>query len=148
MNQWRVIRSMRMPNKVHHVGMREFFSSEDKWGGGEGDWEPVTDTFQALSLVENTNWETMALRKLTAVGLFYFIMCEEDTHEWKFIEIAFGWEPGHMWLHTTLEDLWSHYMILEVSSNILWTLLLGSHNFMVTALDSYVKWPLNYRYLT
>jgi hypothetical protein len=31
----------------------------------------------------------MALRTLTAVGLFYFIMCE-DPHEWKFIEIAFG----------------------------------------------------------
>ena len=27
----------------------------------------------------------------------------EDPHEYKFIEIAFGWEPGHIWLHTTLE---------------------------------------------
>ena len=26
------------------------------------------------------NWETMSLRMLTAVGLFYFIMCE-DPHE-------------------------------------------------------------------
>ena len=41
------------------------------------------------------NWETMALRTLTNVVLFYFIMCE-DPHEWKFIEIAFGWRSGHI----------------------------------------------------
>ena len=35
------------------------------------------------------NRETMALRMLTTVDLFYFIMCE-DPHEYKFIEIAFG----------------------------------------------------------
>jgi hypothetical protein len=33
---------------------------------------------------------------------------------------------------------WPHFMTLEVS----WTLSLGSHNFMVTALGSCVKWPL------
>ena len=37
-------------------------------------------------------------------------MCE-DPCEWKFIEIAFGWGPGRMWLHTTLEDPWLHDMI-------------------------------------
>jgi hypothetical protein len=31
-----------------------------------------------------------------------------------------------------------HYMILEVSWNGLWTLLLGSHNFMVMTLGSCV----------
>ena len=36
----------------------------------------------------------MALQMLTIVDLFYFIMCEEDSCEYKFIEIAFGWEPG------------------------------------------------------
>ena len=35
------------------------------------------------------NQETMALRTLTTVDLFYFIMCE-DPHEHKFIEIALG----------------------------------------------------------
>ena len=34
------------------------------------------------------------------IGLFYFIMCE-DPHEEEFIEIAFSWGPGHIWLHTT-----------------------------------------------
>ena len=38
----------------------------------------------------------------------------ENPHEHKFIEIAFGWGPGHIWLHTTLEGPWPHNMILEV----------------------------------
>ena len=28
-------------------------------------------------------------------------------------EIAFVGGPSHMWVHTTLEDLWPHYMILD-----------------------------------
>jgi hypothetical protein len=35
------------------------------------------------------NRETLALRTLTTVDLFYFIMCE-DMHDQEFIEIAFG----------------------------------------------------------
>ena len=35
------------------------------------------------------NQETMTLRTLATISLFYFIMCE-DPHEEKFIEIAFG----------------------------------------------------------
>ena len=50
---------------------------------------------------------------LTTIGLICFIICE-DLHEQKFIEIAFDWEPNHIWLHTTLEGSWPHYMILEV----------------------------------
>ena len=34
-------------------------------------------------------------------------------------------------------------MILEVCWDGLWRLSLGSHNFMVTALGSCVKWPLD-----
>ena len=60
------------------------------------------------------NQETMVLRMLTTVNLFYFIMCE-DPHEEKFIEIAFGWGPGHIWLHNTLEGPCPHCMILEVT---------------------------------
>ena len=48
-------------------------------------------------------WETTALRMLITVDLFYFIMYEE-VQEHKFIEVAFGWEPGHVWLHTALES--------------------------------------------
>ena len=33
--------------------------------------------------------EIIALRTLTTVDFFYYIMCE-DPHEWKFVKIAFG----------------------------------------------------------
>ena len=32
---------------------------------------------------------------------------------------------GHVWLHSTLDSPWPHYMILEVSWDGLWTLSLG-----------------------
>jgi len=81
-----------------------------------------------LEVGRTQNRETMAFRILTTVGLFYFIMCE-DPHESKFIEIAFGWGPGHEWLHTTLEGLWPHYMILEVCWDGIWTLSFGLSQF-------------------
>ena len=37
---------------------------------------------------------------------------------------VFGWGTGHIWLHTTLEDPWPHYMILKVPWDGLWTHLL------------------------
>ena len=49
-------------------------------------------------------WETMVLRMLTTIDLLYFIMCE-DPREQAFIELTFGGGPGHIRLHTTLEDL-------------------------------------------
>jgi hypothetical protein len=54
----------------------------------------------------------MELQTLTPADLFYFIM-GEDVVWIEFIEIAFGWGPGHIWLHITLEGPWPHYMILE-----------------------------------
>ena len=54
------------------------------------------------------NQETMTLRTLTTVDLFCFIT-REDPHEHTFIEMAFGWGPGHIWLQTTLEGPWPHY---------------------------------------
>ena len=74
------------------------------------------------------NQETMAPQTLKTVDLFYSIMCE-SVCEQNFIKIAFGWESGHMGHHTTLEDLWPHYMILEVSWNGLWTLSFGLSQF-------------------
>ena len=70
------------------------------------------------------NRETMALRMLTTIVLFYFIMCT-NPREWKFIEIAVGWRPGHVWLHTTLEGPWPHCVILDVDWDGLWTLSFG-----------------------
>jgi len=52
-------------------------------------------------------------------------------HMWgpTWIEIAFGWGLGHIWLHTTLEGLWPYYMILEVCWDGLWTLSFGLSQF-------------------
>ena len=96
-------------------------------------WHPMDHVSWSLGLFSRNhllevgltqNWETMALWTLTTVDLFYINMCE-DSHKYTFIEIAFGWGPGHVWLHTTLEGRWPHYMILEVSWDGLWTLSFG-----------------------
>jgi hypothetical protein len=60
----------------------------------------------------------------------------------NFIEIAFGWGHGHIWLHIAFEGPWPLYAILKATWDGHWTLPLGSHNSMVTALGLYVKWPL------
>ena len=39
------------------------------------------------------------------------IMCE-NPHEQNFIEMAFGWGPGQVWLHAILEIPWPHEMSL------------------------------------
>ena len=41
-------------------------------------WTVFKKYFLEVDLTQN--WETMALRMLTTVGLFYFVMCE-DPHE-------------------------------------------------------------------
>ena len=51
-----------------------------------------------------------------------FIMCKDPAWINFFIKITFGWVPGHIWLHTTLEGPWPHYMIWEVCWDGLWTL--------------------------
>ena len=80
------------------------------------------------------NQETMALWMLETVDLFYVIMLE-DPFELKFIEIAFGWGSGHIWLHTTLDGPWPHYMILEVCWDGLWTL-----SFRVSQFHGHGSW--------
>ena len=83
-------------------------------------WTVSRNHLMEVGLTQNR--ETMALQTLTTVDLFYFIICE-DMYEYKSIEIEFGWGPGFIWLHTSLEVPWSHYMILEVSwDKGLWTL--------------------------
>ena len=51
-------------------------------------WTISENHFLEVGLTQNHR-ETMALRKLTTVDLFYFIVCEDPCEE-KFIEIAFG----------------------------------------------------------
>ena len=77
-----------------------------------------------LELCLTQNRVTMALWKFTTVDLLYFIMWKDPT----WIEThpnSIGWGPGHIWFHTTLEGMWPHYMILEVSWDGLWTLSFG-----------------------
>ena len=115
----------------------------DSYMASNGSHFMVTWTILKNHLLEvglTQNQKTMAFWTLRTVDLFYFNLCE-DPHESKFIEIAFGWGPHHIRLHTTLEGPWPHYMILEVSWESLWTLRLSYHNFMLTTLGSYVKWP-------
>ena len=56
--------------------------------------------------------------------LIYFILC---YHVWGLAWIEIHWNniwlrAKHIWLHTTLEVLWPHYMILDVSWDDLWAL--------------------------
>ena len=89
--------------------------------------------FSETGLTQNR--KTIALRTLTTVDLFYYIMCE-NMHTLTFTEIAFRWEPGHIWNHPTLEGSWPPYM--NEFGGVLGTafghFLLGSHDFMVTTL--------------
>ena len=104
----------------------------------------VTWTLVKNGLLEaglTINSETVALQTLTTVGLFSYIKCE-DPHDYTFIEIAFSWEPYHIWLHTTLEGLWPHYMILEVCWDGLWTPSFGLSQFHGhSSWLVCVKWP-------
>jgi hypothetical protein len=88
----------------------------------------VTLTILKSHLLEvglTQNQETMALRTLIAIDLFYF------NHVWGPAWIEIHWKsiwfrPGHIWLHATLEGPWPHYMILELCWNGgLWTLSFG-----------------------
>jgi hypothetical protein len=75
----------------------------DSYMASNGSCFMVTWTIFKVHLLEvgltKNRGETMALRTLTIVDSFYFIMCE-NLHELEFIEIPFGWGPCHIWLHT------------------------------------------------
>ena len=103
----------------------------DSYMASNGSCFMVTWTIFKNHLLEvglTQNQETMTLQTLTTIDLLYFIM-HEDPHEYKFIEIAFGRGLSYIWLHTTLEGPWPHYMILEVSWDSLWTVSFGLSQF-------------------
>ena len=67
--------------------------------------------------------------------IHYILSCVRTPHEHKFTKIAFGFGPGHIWLHTTLEGPWPHYMIFGSVSGrpldtFIWALTIS---FMVLA---------------
>jgi hypothetical protein len=62
--------------------------------------------------------------------IYSILSCMKIHMNRKFIKIAFGWGPGHIWLHTTQESPWSHYMVLEVvlgrpSDTFFWALTIS-----------------------
>ena len=68
----------------------------------------------------------------------WFILC---YHVWRPTWIEIHWDSiwlraDHIWLHTTLESPWPHYMILEVCWDGLWTLSFGLSQFHDRALGS------------
>ena len=70
-------------------------------------------------------------------------------HVWESTWIKIHWNSIWLraWSHTASHYTWGswpHYMILEVVlGTAIGHFLLGSHNFMVTALGLCVKWPLH-----
>jgi hypothetical protein len=109
----------------------DFYSCRSSHMASNGSCFMITWTIFKNHILEvdlTQNRKTMALRTLTTIDLFNFIM-REDLHEWNFTEIAFGWGTGHIWHHTALEGPWPHYMILEVCWDGLWTLSFGLPQF-------------------
>ena len=112
----------------------------DSYMASNGSCFMVTWTIFKNHLLEvglTQNWETMTLQTLTTVDLFYFIMCE-DPHEYKFMvegPVTYDFtlhlriHDHTTWFWRCVETAFGHY-------------LLGSQNFMVTALSSCVKWPI------
>ena len=97
----------------------------DSYMASNGSCFMVTWTIFKNHLLEvgrTQNQETMALRMLPTVDLFYCTMCE-DPHEQKSIDVASGWGPGHIWAsHYTWGSARPYYMMLEVCWDGLWTL--------------------------
>ena len=101
-------------------------------------WTIFNTHLLAVGLTQNRG-ETMALRTLTSVGLFH-LSCVRMCMNKKSLE--YHMVEGPVTYDFTLylvEGPWSHYMIMEVHWDGLWTLSFGSHNSMVTTLGSCVK---------
>ena len=86
------------------------------------------DYFQKPLLVGRSNTKPGVHSTLNA-HIYWFILF---NYVWgpawiNLIEIAFGRGPGHTWLHTW--GFVTHYMILEVSWDGLWTLPFGLSQF-------------------
>ena len=100
-------------------------------------WHPMDHVSWSLRLFSQNhflevgltlNRETTALQTLTTINSFCIIMVE-NPHEQFFFEIALGRGPRHIWLHTTLEGPWLHYMILEMCWHGLCILSFGLSQF-------------------
>ena len=115
----------------------------DSYVASNGSCVMVTGISFKIYLLEaglTQNQETMAFRTLNTVDLFSFIICE-DMREHKCIKIVFCWGPVtyDFTLHLRARDhtTWLWRCVGMAFGDF----LLGSHNFMIMALGSCVKWP-------
>ena len=70
-------------------------------------WLFLKTTSWEVGLTQN-HWETtMSLRINKTTSFFNYIMCKDPAWSEIHWKLAFGREPGHIWLHTTLEGSWS-----------------------------------------
>ena len=109
-----------------------------------GSWFMVTWAIFKNHLLKvglTQNRETMALRTLTIVGLFCFMICEDSA----WIEIHWN----SIWLrtrsHMTSHYTWGTLTTLHDFEGVLgWPLdtFFRALNFVVMALGLWVKWPL------
>ena len=76
-------------------------------------WTILKSHFLEVGLTQNQ--ETMALWSSERSHMWFIIVYHVWGHAWiKIHWNRFGWGPSHIWLHTTLEDPWPHYMLWEV----------------------------------
>ena len=95
----------------------------------------VTWTISKYHLLEIGLTQKMRDHSTMNARNHWFILC---YHVWRPAWIQIFWNniwlgPNHIWLHTT----WFRRCLGMAFGHF----LLGSHNFMVTALGSCVKWP-------
>ena len=110
------VKSMRIPtwHQMHHVPWSlGLFSKTTSWSKN--------------SLTQNQRNHGILNVHNRWFILFYHVW--ETRINKSSLKYAFGWGPGHIWLHITIEDPRPHYMILEVSWDGLRTLSFGLSQF-------------------
>ena len=86
----------------------------------------LLDYFQKPPLGGRPNTKPRDHDTLNAHNRWFILFYHVWEPVWiESIKTTFGWGPGHIWLHTTLEHPWPHYMTSEVCWDDVWTLPFG-----------------------
>jgi hypothetical protein len=67
--------------------------------------------------------------------IYSIFLCVRTPMNRHSLKIVFGWEQGHIWVHSRLEGPWPHYMILEVGWDGLCT-----NSFQLSQFHGHVSW--------
>ena len=73
--------------------------------------------------------------------VYYILSCVRTRLNRNLLKHHLVEGPNHKWLHTTLEDRWPHYMILEVCWDGLCTISFGLPLLLVGFLARVCNWP-------